>query len=154
MARPKKKTKPVKKTAKKPAKRAAKKVTKARTPRRETGSTKELRDFGMSLPGASEEFPWGERVLKVNKKVFVFMGKDDASEPGFGMSVKLPESGEQVLELPFAEPTGYGLGKSGWVSLHFAASDHPPLDELKRWIEESYRAIAPKKLVGELDARR
>ena len=33
-----------------------------------------LRD---ELPGAMEDFPWGERVVKVNKKIFVFMGKKD-----------------------------------------------------------------------------
>ena len=33
-----------------------------------------------------------------------------------GISCKLPQSGEAALMLPFAKPTGYGLGKSGWVS--------------------------------------
>jgi len=28
----------------------------------------------------------------------------------------------------------------------------PPLDQLKEWVEESYRAQAPRKLVKELDA--
>ena len=48
---------------------------------------------------------------------------------------------------------GYGLGKSGWVS--FSPSDEaiPSLDQLKEWVEESYRAQAPKRLVKELDAR-
>jgi len=52
---------------------------------------------------------------------------------------------------PWAEPTGYGLGKSGWVSLSCKASQLPPLDLLRCWIEESYRAVAPKKLIAELD---
>ena len=33
-----------------------------------------LRIFALGLPGAYEEFPWGESVVKVNKKVFVFLG--------------------------------------------------------------------------------
>ena len=53
-----------------------------------------LRKYALSFPEAYEEFPWGERVAKVNKKVFVF----------------------------------------------------------EAWIEESYRAIAPKKLVARLPA--
>ena len=34
----------------------------------------ELRACALSFPGAHEEFPWGERVAKVGKKVFVFLG--------------------------------------------------------------------------------
>jgi hypothetical protein len=56
-----------------------------------------------------------------------------------------------ALSLPFASPTGYGLGKSGWVTARFAAKDKPPLEMLRKWIEESYRAVAPKELVKLLD---
>jgi predicted DNA-binding protein (MmcQ/YjbR family) len=111
-----------------------------------------LRTFALSLPGAVEEFPWGDRVMKVNKKVFVFMGQHD--DGSLGISTKLPQSAELALALPFASPTGYGLGKSGWVSARFAAKEEVPVAMLKEWIEESYRAIAPKKLVATLKADR
>lgn len=111
---------------------------------------KELREFALGLPGAYEDHPWGESVAKVNKKVFVFMGTESGHEKGFGMSVKLPESNGLALTLPFTEPTGYGLGKGGWVSVYFVADDLPPADMMKEWILESYRAIAPKKLAAEL----
>ena len=39
-----------------------------------------LRAFALRLPRAREEFPWGERVIKVGKKVFVFMGMADGGE--------------------------------------------------------------------------
>ena len=103
-----------------------------------------LRAFALGYPGAREEFPWGERVVKVGKKVFVFLGMPDGDE--MGLSVKLPESGPMALLLPFATPTGYGLGKSGWVSARFGPSDDPPLGMLREWIDESYRAVAPAKL--------
>ena len=109
-----------------------------------------LRVFALGFPGAREEFPWGERVIKVGKKVFVFLGMADGAE--LGLSVKLPASAPMALLLPFAEPTGYGLGKSGWVSAHFAASETPPLGMLREWIDESYRAVAPKTLVAKLSA--
>jgi len=54
--------------------------------------------------------------------------------------------------LPFTEPTGYGLGKSGWVSARFTGPHRPPVALLKAWIDESYRAQAPKKLVASLPA--
>jgi len=84
----------------------------------------------------------------VRKKVFVFLGLSDGS--GLTLSVKLPDSQTVALMLPFAEPTGYGLGRSGWVTARFAPSERPPVDMLCEWVEESYRAVAPKKLVAEL----
>jgi predicted DNA-binding protein (MmcQ/YjbR family) len=108
-----------------------------------------LREYALGLPGAHEDFPWGERVVKVGKKVFVFLGTDDGPEIGF--SVKLPISGPEVLELPFASPTGYGLGKSGWVTILMKPGDSLPIDVLRGWITESYRAIAPKKLAAQLE---
>jgi predicted DNA-binding protein (MmcQ/YjbR family) len=108
-----------------------------------------IRAFALSFPGAWEDHPWGESVAKVGKKVFVFLGKP--SGKSLGLSVKLPTSGFEALELPFTEPTGYGLGKGGWVTASFGSGDEIPVEILKTWIEESYRAIAPKKLISELD---
>jgi predicted DNA-binding protein (MmcQ/YjbR family) len=110
-----------------------------------------LFNHAMSLPEAYEDHPWGETVVKVNKKIFLFLGVDDGSHaPGFG--VKLPESRDQALAVPDAEPSGYGLGKAGWVSVRLE-SQLPPIDVLKDWVEESYRAVAPKKLVHVLEDR-
>jgi len=89
----------------------------------------------------------------VNGKVFVFLGVDPVPGGSMGLSVKLPLSGEEALDLPFAKPTGYGLGKSGWVNANFGPDDHPPVEILKAWILESYRAIAPKKLAELVPAR-
>ncbi len=116
-------------------------------------SAERLRRFALDLPGAWEDHPWGDRVAKVGKKVFVFMGVP-AEDGSMGLSVKLPDSCEAALSMPFTEPTGYGLGRAGWVSASFAAGDEAPVDILCDWIEESYRAIAPKKLIAELDRHR
>ena len=107
-----------------------------------------LRDYALSFPETHEDFPWGHRALKVRGKGFLFMGGD---EKVFSLSVKLPASRDGVLLLPFASPTGYGLGKSGWVTAQFTRRDKIPLDWIRSWIEESYRAVAPKKLVAKLN---
>ncbi len=112
-------------------------------------AAKALRTYAMGFPGAHEDFPWGERVVKVKKKVFAFLGRDFGD---LGMSVKLPTSKRAALAKSFCEPTGYGLGKSGWVSVSFEDKTLPSIDVLEAWIEESYRAVAPKKLIAELDA--
>jgi len=109
-----------------------------------------LRSYALTFPESTEEFPWGERVIKVKGKVFLFLGQPAGG--GLGFSVKLPVSSATALELPFAEPTGYGLGKHGWVSATFPSSDDVPLDLLKEWIDESYRAVAPKAVLAKLEA--
>lgn len=98
-----------------------------------------------AYPGVTEDRPWGHRAFKVNKKTFLFLGSDHT---GLGLSVKLPESGVMALEFPFTEPTHYGLGKSGWVTAHFETGRAVPLPLIREWLDESYRAIAPKKLAA------
>ena len=110
-----------------------------------SGAYEELRRFGLALPEAHEEAPWGHCALKVRKKTFVFL---NIEETELSLSVKLPVSRDFALIFDFAEPAGYGLGRSGWVSASFGPADEIDLDLLKRWIGESYRAIAPKKLAA------
>jgi predicted DNA-binding protein (MmcQ/YjbR family) len=104
-----------------------------------------LASFALGLPGATEDFPWDERVVKVRGKIFVFLGGAMPS-----ITVKLVESHPHALSVDGAAPTGYGLGKAGWVTV--PVSDLP-FTALRDWVEESYRIVAPKRLVAELDGR-
>jgi predicted DNA-binding protein (MmcQ/YjbR family) len=108
-----------------------------------------LRDFALYLPGAWEDFPWGERVAKVGNKVFVFFGRDDETEPSL-MTVKLVESHGHALAIEGAAPTGYRLGRAGWIDVPVQA-EGVASELLCDWVEESYRIVAPKRLVAELD---
>jgi predicted DNA-binding protein (MmcQ/YjbR family) len=128
---------------------------------------KQLRDYGLALPGTHLKSPWpGHKDLAVNDKTFAYLSIE--GEP-FSISCKLPQTSSVALMLPFCTPTAYGLGKSGWVSAQFPANEVPPprgakrrakmkgeqrklLDMLKAWIDESYRAQAPKKLLKQLAA--
>ena len=106
----------------------------------------ELRAFGAAYPGAHSKSPWpGHDDLAVNSKTFAYLSVE--GEP-FSMSVKLPFTGEEARSLPFARPAEYGLGKSGWVVFEPGADEMPPMRQLKSWLDESYRAQAPKKLVA------
>ncbi len=108
-----------------------------------------IKEHGLCLPEAWEDHPWGETALKVRKKAFVFMG---VFEGRFSMSVKLPVSAADALaSWPGATPTGYGLGKHGWVSLPVEAGQADvDLDVLVAYVEESYRAVAPKTLARKI----
>lgn len=109
-----------------------------------------LRSFALAFPGAVEDHPWGDWVAKVRGKVFVFLG---SRAGGVGLSVKLPQSSGEALSLPFCQPTGYGLGKAGWVSAEFPAGNDVPVELTEEWIDESYRAIAGKRLAAALPPR-
>ena len=113
-----------------------------------------VRAFALGLPAATEEFPWGESVAKVSKKVYVFLGVTDGSHP-LGVTVKLKDEAAHAhaLTFPGAEPSGYGLGRAGWVRIPLEGRGAPAAELLCEWVEESYRAIAPKRLIAELDAR-
>ncbi|MCP3059341.1 MmcQ/YjbR family DNA-binding protein [Myxococcus sp. K38C18041901] len=102
-----------------------------------------LREVMLALPDVTEEFPWGHRTAKVRGKMFAILVLD---EEGLRVTTKLPTSNEAALMLPFAEPTGYGLGKSGWVTARFSPGHEVPVELLALWIQESFRAVAPKGL--------
>src|ERR1700730_6190683 len=109
-----------------------------------------IRKLALGYPGATEDHPWGETAIKVNGKVFVFLGADKKEA---SISVKLPQSRDLAHDLPFAEPTHYGLGKHGWVTAHLDPKKNPPLELMEAWIDESYRAVAPKKMAAALGGR-
>ena len=86
----------------------------------------------------------GEPTFRVNGKNFVFAAPDAT-----GISVKLPkdEAAAVCATDAAASPTGYGLGRHGWVSV---ALDPPVSDErwreVEEWVRTSYTLVAPKRL--------
>ena len=110
---------------------------------------RELRAFGLAYPKAGTKSPWpGHLDLVIGDKTFAFLSVE--GEP-LSISCKLDASRKDALAAPFAEPTGYGLGKSGWVTAAFSPLEKPPLELLLRWIDESYRARATKRQLALLD---
>jgi predicted DNA-binding protein (MmcQ/YjbR family) len=107
-----------------------------------TGLFAHLRRVALGYPETYEESPWGDRVAKVRTKVFVMYGQK--ADGRVTLTVKLPHTGPEALERPDTTPTGYGLGRSGWVTAVLA----PDADRavLEAWVEESFRAVAPKTL--------
>lgn len=109
-------------------------------------SAKALRKAALAYPDTVEDFPWGHSAFKVSgKKAFLFMGEDDEGG-GWSCSMKLPFRNDEALAIKGAERTGYGLGKSGWITFRFTAKAKPPMAKLADYVDESWRAVAPKKL--------
>jgi predicted DNA-binding protein (MmcQ/YjbR family) len=86
----------------------------------------------------------GEPTFRVRGKNFVFT--DQAAR---GISVKLPkdEAAAVVATDPRAQPTGYGLGRHGWVSIEVGdGADQSRWQEVEEWVRTSYTLVAPKSL--------
>jgi predicted DNA-binding protein (MmcQ/YjbR family) len=90
----------------------------------------------------------GEPTFRVRGKNFVFT---DAQATG--ISVKLPkeEATALVATDPRAEPTGYGLGRHGWVSITLAGRlGRDGWREVEEWVRTSYTMVAPKRLARQI----
>ena len=111
----------------------------------------EIRAFARSFPETREDHPWGHSAFKVKGKTFVFLGGDAT---GLRMSMKLLDSHFDAMELPYTESTHYGLGKHGWVTAEFRTGRRVPMKMIRSWIEESYRNIAPKRVLRSCRAGR
>ena len=119
-----------------------------------TGSTPKaalaaIRKRALSYPETVEDHPWGDRVIKVRGKIFVFLGA--GKDGGVGMTAKLPATHALALTLKHVAPTGYGLGNAGWVTVQLLKGERIDLGLLMDWVDESYRAVAPRTLVKALD---
>jgi len=113
------------------------------------GARDKVLAFALSFPETAQDRPWEDDVVvKVRGKIFVFAGPVGSMR----LSVKLAESHAHALAIDGAEPTGYGLGRAGWVTVPYRVSG-VSIAVLRDWVEESYRIVAPKRLVAELEAR-
>jgi predicted DNA-binding protein (MmcQ/YjbR family) len=86
----------------------------------------------------------GEPTFRVRGKNFIFTNGEAT-----GLSVKLPkeEAAAVVATDPLAEPTGYGLGRHGWVSVEVGDDpDEARWRQVEEWVRTSYTLVAPKTL--------
>ena len=92
---------------------------------------------------------WGdEPTFRVRGKNFVFTDQEAT-----GISVKLPteEAAAVVATDPLAEPTGYGLGRHGWVSVDIGtAATGARWRQVEEWVRTSYTLVAPKSLAKQV----
>jgi predicted DNA-binding protein (MmcQ/YjbR family) len=90
----------------------------------------------------------GEPTFRVNGKNFVFTNPEATS-----LSVKLPigEAEAIVATDSQAVPTGYGLGRHGWISVTIGSrTSKTRWREIEEWVRTSYTLVAPKKLAKQV----
>jgi len=98
-----------------------------------------LRKIAAKYPGVEETIACkGTAVessaFKAGKKTFLFVRAADAR-------LKLEKSLPEAASLAKKEPGRYEAGAMGWIKVQLGP-EPPPLDLLKRWIDESYRLMA------------
>jgi predicted DNA-binding protein (MmcQ/YjbR family) len=68
------------------------------------------------------------------------------------MLVKVDESDRKALQQDSRFYFPAYMGPYGWLGLDFTAAD-VDWDEVRELVDASYRLVAPKKLIKELDGR-
>jgi predicted DNA-binding protein (MmcQ/YjbR family) len=104
----------------------------------------------LKLPGAYEDWPWGSIHCKVDGKIFVGWGRDDDGEMVIGIRTGLDKQAILVASDPRFSIAKY-VGKYGGIDMKLGKK--PDWSEVEHFIVESYRLIAPKKRLAELDAQ-
>lgn len=110
-----------------------------------------IRSHALTFPESSESSSCVNRAFKAGGKNFVFVGETSVGgTPETNMRLKLGDSILEISQLAKTDPEHWQVGNHGWALLRFNPDEPPPIDDLKRWITESFRLLAPKKIVAQL----
>jgi len=109
--------------------------------------TRALRARALEFPGVAEGDSCVKRSFKARTKGFLYLGEKDES---YNVMLKVGDSLDDVRRFCAERPDTRSVGETNWVTLDFAGDEAPP-PALNDWIEESFRLLAPKKLVAELE---
>lgn len=106
-----------------------------------------LREICLALPNTKETATWGKPHFRVGDKIFAGFGEEDGQH-AIGFKLAPEHAAAKVKDARF-RPAKYG-GHKGWVSMDaFAVTDWEVLRSL---IHESFRLIAPKRIVALMDS--
>ncbi len=112
-----------------------------------------LRKICLALPEAHEVEAWSEPTFRVRNKVFAMFASANTHHGGGRHAVWCKAGpGNQALMVA-AEPSRYFVppyvGPSGWIGVWL--DRQPDWKEVTALMRDSYRLIAPKKLLAQLD---
>jgi Protein of unknown function (DUF419). len=86
----------------------------------------------------------GEPTFRVRGKNFVFT---DQAANSITVKLSKDEAAAVIATDSRATPTGYGLGRHGWVSVEVGDdADAPRWEQVEEWVRTSYTLVAPKSL--------
>ena len=97
-------------------------------------------ELGVACQGTALE----SSTIKARDKAFLFIS---GVGPSYKLRLKLGQSQSEAMQLAATEPGRYKVGAHGWTTISFSEGEPPSIERMKRWIDESYRVIADKKLL-------
>lgn len=103
----------------------------------------------LAFPEATEKTTWGHPTFRVNDRIFASFAVDEASDRAT-MTMKAPPGEQEVLLAvghPFFLPRY--VGSKGWIGV--VVDTGTDWGEIAELVEESYRLVAPRRLVARLD---
>ncbi|MDP9387799.1 MAG: MmcQ/YjbR family DNA-binding protein [Actinomycetota bacterium] len=110
-----------------------------------------LRQLCLALPEATEKEAWGDPTWRVRDRIFAMQkGNFEGGRPSVWLKAAEGVQGVLVGSDPerfFVPPY---VGHKGWVGAHLDGA-RVDWEELADLIEDSYRLVAPKRLVARLD---
>jgi hypothetical protein len=116
----------------------------------------EVRRIALGFPEAFEKISWGRPVFCA-PKIFVMYGgsaktdmKGEYRQYPYSILVKVDDSDRKALEQDGTFFYPAYMGPSGWLGLDFTAKK-VDWNEVKELVDASFRMIAPKKLIKQLD---
>lgn len=114
----------------------------------------EVRTIALGYPEAHEKVSHGRPGFFVSKMFAMYGGSTKRSGPMTSVPhcllVKVDESDRAALQADDRFFVPAYLGPSGWLGLDFTAAD-VDWDEVRELVDASYRAVAPRRLVAQLD---
>jgi predicted DNA-binding protein (MmcQ/YjbR family) len=117
----------------------------------------EVRTIALGFPAAFEKVSWGRPVFCA-PKIFVMYGgsmkgdtKGEYIQYPHSILIKVDESDRNALgaDKRFFYPAY--MGPSGWLGLDLTAKKKVDWGEVRELIDASFRLVAPKKLIRQLD---
>src|SRR5689334_8961938 len=106
---------------------------------------KQVRAICLALPNTKETMTWGQPHFRVGEKIFAGYG-EEKGHASIGFKLERPHA-EAILDDPRFTRAPY-VGQHGWISMD--ATRVKDWGEVRELIHESYRLIAPKKLVAQM----
>lgn len=105
-----------------------------------------IRKLCLAFPDSVETETWGKPHFRVKDKIFAGFGDEDGV-PTLGFKLEMDHAA-QVIKIPGFRKAKY-VGHKGWVSMD--VSDVQDWSTVAEMLEESYRLIAPKRSLAQLD---